>query len=57
MGTNMKINILITAAGSAISQGIVKSAKMANMEIDIVTTDSQPYAAGLYRGKAAYLIN
>jgi len=52
----MKINVLITAAGSAISQGIVKSVKMANLECNVITTDSQPYAAGLYRGKAAYLV-
>jgi carbamoyl-phosphate synthase large subunit len=52
----MKLNILITASGSAIGQGIIKSIKGSSLNCYIVTTDSQPYAAGLYRGGAAYLI-
>ena len=52
----MKINVLITAAGSAISQGILKAVKTSSLECNIITTDSHPYAAGLYRGKAGYLV-
>lgn len=52
----MKLNILVTATGSAIGQGIIKSIKGSSLDCNIVSTDSQPYAAGLYRGKAAYLV-
>jgi carbamoyl-phosphate synthase large subunit len=52
----MKLNILVTASGSAVGQGIIKSIKGSSLSCDIITTDSQPYAAGLYRGKAAYIV-
>jgi len=52
----MKLNILVTASGSAIGQGIIKSIKGSSLDCNIVTTDSQPYAAGLYRGRVAYLV-
>lgn len=51
-----KLNILVTAAGSAIAQGIIKSIKLSGLNCEIITTDSQPYAVGLYRGKAGYLV-
>lgn len=52
----MKINVLVTASGSAIAQGIIKSIKSSELDCDIITTDNQAYAAGLYRGKAAYIV-
>ncbi len=52
----MKLNILVTAAGSAISHGIIKSLKASSLDCSIITTDNQPYAAGLYRGNAGYLV-
>jgi len=52
----MKLNILVTAAGSTIAQGIIKSIKLSSLNCDIITTDAQPYAAGLYRGKAGYIV-
>lgn len=52
----MKLNILVTAAGSAIGQGIIKAIKISALDCNIITTDNQPYAAGLYRGKAGYLV-
>jgi carbamoyl-phosphate synthase large subunit len=52
----MKINILITATGSAIAQGIMKSIKLSGIDCNIIAADTQPYAAGLYRGKKAYII-
>ena len=52
----MKINVLVTAAGSAIGLGIIKSIKSSSLETRIVTTDAQSYAAGLYAGDAAYLV-
>lgn len=52
----MKLNILVTASGSAVGQGIIKSIKGSSLNCNIITTDSQPYSAGLYRGKSAYLV-
>ncbi|MEM3091181.1 MAG: ATP-grasp domain-containing protein [Candidatus Pacearchaeota archaeon] len=52
----MRINVLVTSGGSAISQGIIKSLKASNLEKRIVVTDAQPYSAGLYRGDVAYLV-
>lgn len=52
----MSMNFLVTAAGSTIAQGIIKSIKSSGMDCNIITTDNQPYAAGLYRGKASYLV-
>jgi len=52
----MKLNIMVTASGSAIAQGIMKSLKMSSLDFDLITTDTQPYAAGLYRGKAGYIV-
>jgi len=52
----MKLNIMVTAAGSAIAQGIMKSLKMSSLDFDLITTDTQLYAAGLYRGKAGYIV-
>lgn len=52
----MKLNILVTAAGSAISHGIIKSLKASSLDCSITATDNQPYAAGLYRGHAGYLV-
>ncbi len=52
----MKLNIMVTAAGSAIAQGIMKSLKMSSLDFNLITTDTQPYAAGLYRGKSGYIV-
>ncbi len=52
----MKLNILVTASGGAIGQGIIKAIKMSNLNCNIIATDNQPYAAGLYRGAAGYLV-
>lgn len=52
----MKINILVTAAGGAVGQGIIKSIKRSTLDHNIIATDAQPFAAGLYRAKAAYIV-
>lgn len=52
----MKLNVMVTAAGGAIGQGIIKSIKMSTLDCDIISTDTQPYAVGLYRGKAGYIV-
>lgn len=52
----MKPNILVTASGSAIAHGIIKSLHSSGLDCNIIAVDSQPYAAGLYRGKAGYLV-
>lgn len=52
----MKINILVTSAGSAIAQGIMKSIKKSKLDYKIITANANIYGAGLYRGKSAYLV-
>ncbi len=51
-----KINILVTAAGGAVGQGIIKAIKLSKLNCRIVSTDAQKYSAGLYRGDAGYLV-
>ena len=48
-------NVVVTAAGTVIGQGIMKCLKLANsnggeVEYRITATDASPLAAGLYRG-------
>ncbi len=58
----MSYNVLVTAAGSIVSQGIVKCLKLANKQkknskhYKIITTDASPQAAGLYRSDSGILI-
>lgn len=52
----MPLTVLVTAAGSTIGQGIIKSIKRSRLECRLVTCDADPYAAGLYRGDAGYLV-
>ena len=57
-----KATVLVTAAGGIVSQGIIKSLKLPNMKKDhhvmyeIVTTDINAQAAGLYRGNVGILV-
>lgn len=51
-----KINILVTATGGAVGQGIIKSIKLSTLNHRIVATDAQPFAAGLYRANAGYIV-
>lgn len=58
----MSYNILVTAAGSIVSQGIIKcinhanKKKNSNIHYKIFTTDSNPQAAGLYRSDTGILV-
>jgi carbamoyl-phosphate synthase large subunit len=58
----MSYNILVTAAGSIVSQGIMKCLKFANnqnknnIQYKIITTDKSPQAAGLYRSNLGILV-
>lgn len=49
----MSSRVLVTAAGSIVAQGIIKSLKLANKEskrdYTIISADASPLAAGLYR--------
>jgi carbamoyl-phosphate synthase large subunit len=50
----MNARVLVTASGSIVAQGIIKSLKLANkkggrIRYDIVAVDMSPLAAGLYR--------
>lgn len=56
----MKSNVLVTAAGSIVAQGIMKSLKLANrsgtISYRIVSADMNPMAAGLYRSDLGIII-
>jgi hypothetical protein len=45
----------VTAAGSIVTQGIIKSLKLAN-RYTIISTDMSPLATGLYRCDAGVLV-
>ncbi len=56
------VNVLVTAAGGIVSQGIIKSLKLVNKKKDrsvtykIIATDSSPLATGLYRSDLGILV-
>jgi carbamoyl-phosphate synthase large subunit len=50
------LNVLVTAVGSTIGQGILKAIKRSSLDCRIVTTDASPDAAGLYRGNVGYVV-
>jgi carbamoyl-phosphate synthase large subunit len=52
----MKVNVLVTAAGGTVGQGIIKSLKLSRLDFKIVACDAQPYAAGLYRVNKSYIV-
>jgi carbamoyl-phosphate synthase large subunit len=51
----MNATVLVTAAGSIVAQGIIKSLKLAN-RYTIVAADMSPLAAGLYRSDKGILV-
>lgn len=51
----MNARVLVTAAGSIVAQGIIKSLKLVN-RYTIVAADMSPLAAGLYRCDAGILV-
>ena len=55
----MNTRVLVTAAGSIVAQGIIKSLKLANKnstKYTIISADMSPLAAGLYRCDAGIII-
>ncbi|MEO9321142.1 MAG: ATP-grasp domain-containing protein [Nitrososphaera sp.] len=56
--------VLVTAAGSIVSQGIIKALRLANKTVhetnavnySIVATDMSPTAAGLYRSDSGHIV-
>jgi len=56
----MNPRVLVTAAGSIVAQGIIKSLKLANKKgnrnYTIIATDMSPLAAGLYRCNSGILV-
>lgn len=56
------VNVLVTASGTIVSQGIIKSLKLANskkenpVEYKIISTDMSPQAVGLYRSNKGILV-
>ena len=51
----MNARVLVTAAGSIVAQGIIKSLKLAN-KYTIIAADMSPLAAGLYRCDSGILV-
>ncbi|HXV46738.1 MAG TPA: ATP-grasp domain-containing protein [Nitrososphaera sp.] len=51
----MNARVLVTAAGSIVAQGIIKSLRLAG-RYKIIATDMSPLAAGLYRCDAGVLV-
>lgn len=51
----MNARVLVTAAGSIVAQGIIKSLKLAN-RYTIIAADMSPLAAGLYRCDGGILV-
>jgi len=51
----MNARVLVTAAGSIVAQGIIKSLKLAG-KYTIVAADMSPLAAGLYRCDAGFIV-
>ena len=56
MKFNKKINIMVTGAGSAVGQGIIKSLKLLKIKIEIFASDISPLNAGLYFVKKSLII-
>jgi len=55
----MNARVLVTAAGSIVAQGIIKSLKLANKKrssYTIIAVDANPLAAGLYRCDSGMLV-
>jgi threonine dehydrogenase-like Zn-dependent dehydrogenase len=51
----MNARVLVTAAGSIVAQGIIKSLRLVG-RYKIIATDMNPLAAGLYRCDAGVLV-
>ena len=55
-------NVLVTAAGSVVGEGIMKCLRLASSESEapvkyqIIAADASPLAAGLYRGDRGLLV-
>lgn len=50
------VTVLVTGAGAAVAQSIIKSLKLSKVPTRIVAVDHDPLAAGLYRADAAYQV-
>ena len=51
-----KIRILVTGAGSGVGQGIIKSLKISNCPITIISSDISSMNAALYRTKESIIL-
>ena len=52
----IKINILVTGAGSGVGQSIIKALNLSNLKLNIISADINVYNAGLYRTKKSLVI-
>ena len=50
------VRVLVTGAGRGVGQGIIKSLKICNYPVKIITADISPFNAALYRSDEAIII-
>ena len=50
------VNVLITAIGGDIAQGVLKSLQLSRSSLRLIGSDISPYAAGLFLVKRGYVV-
>lgn len=51
-----KINVLVTAVGSEVGQGVIKALKISKYDCEIISCDMDPDAAGFFMSDKHYLV-
>jgi carbamoyl-phosphate synthase large subunit len=51
-----QVRVLVTGAGSGVGQGIIKSLRISNLPVTLISTDISPLNSALYRADEAFLI-
>jgi carbamoylphosphate synthase large subunit len=50
------LNILVTSVGRGAGQAVIKSLRLADLDVRIIGTDADPWATGLYVADKSYLV-
>lgn len=50
------MKILVSAAGTVLGQAIIKSLKAADLDVNIIALNADPYGAGLYWANSYYIV-